>query len=144
MTSSPTPHDLEIHAKLKVAAILAMDYSHSPYSTKKIGSAVRLSNGAIYSGCNIENASYGGTVCAERVAIWKAFSENKKPIYITHIAVASNEENPWPPCGFCRQVLAEFAKPETSVVLTNTAHKEKNLKFSELFPFAFEPEHLGK
>lgn len=136
--------DLQIYAELKVLAIMAMEYSHSPYSTKKIGSAIRLSNGAVYSGCNIENASYGGTVCAERVAIWKAFSENKKPIHITHVAVASNEENPWPPCGLCRQVLAEFSTVDTSVLLTNTTHKEKALKFSELFPYAFEPEHLKK
>jgi cytidine deaminase len=135
---------LQINAELKVLAIMAMDFSHSPYSTKKIGAAIRLSNGAVYSGCNIENASYGGTVCAERVAIWKAYSENKKPIHITHVVVASNEESPWPPCGFCRQVLAEFSKPETSVLLTNTTHKEKALNFSELFPFAFEPEHLNK
>lgn len=131
-------------ADLKLLAIKAMEFSHSPYSNKKIGAAIRLSNGTIYSGCNVENASYGGTVCAERVAIWKAFSENKKPIYITDVVVASDEESPWPPCGFCRQVLAEFAKPDTKVILTNTKQKEKALKFSELFPFAFEPEHLGK
>lgn len=134
----------QIKTELKDLAIKAMEFSHSPYSTKRIGSAIRLSNGKIYSGCNIENASYGGTVCAERVAIFKAYSENKKPIYITHVAVASAEESPWPPCGFCRQVLAEFAKPETEVILTNTEQKEKVMIFKELFPFAFEPEHLMK
>lgn len=137
MSSSPTND-------LKQLAIKAMEFSHSPYSTKRIGAAIRLSNGQVYSGCNIENASYGGTVCAERVAIWKAFSENKKPVHITHVAVASAEESPWPPCGFCRQVLAEFAKPETEVVLTNTTGKEKTISFKDLFPFAFEPEHLTK
>lgn len=144
MSSSPISNEKELQTELKSLAIKAMDFSHSPYSTKKIGSAIRLSNGKIYSGCNIENASYGGTVCAERVAIWKAYSENKKPIHITHVAVASAEESPWPPCGFCRQVLAEFAKADTTVILTNTSQKEKALKFSELFPFAFEPEHLIK
>ncbi len=119
-------------------------FSHSPYSTKKIGAAIQLSNGAVYSGCNIENASYGGTVCAERVAIWKAYSENLKPITITAVVVASDEKSPWPPCGFCRQVLAEFCTPETTVTLVNTEQKKTTLKFSELFPFAFEPEHLLK
>lgn len=143
MTSSPT-NDQKLNSELKDLAIKAMDFSHSPYSTKRIGAAIRLSNGQIYSGCNIENASYGGTVCAERVAIWKAYSENKKPVHVTHVAVASAEESPWPPCGFCRQVLAEFAKPDTEVILTNTTGKEKAISFKELFPFAFEPEHLNK
>ncbi|MFN3454625.1 MAG: cytidine deaminase [Pseudobdellovibrio sp.] len=134
----------QIISELKGLAVNAMNFSHSPYSEKKIGAALQLNTGSIYTGCNIENASYGGTVCAERVAIFKAFSENKKPVYITHIAVASNEVSPWPPCGFCRQVLAEFAQADTLVTLTNTQGKEKTLKFSELFPFAFEPEHLGK
>lgn len=138
MNSSP------ISSELKKLAINAMEFSHSPYSTKKIGAAIRLSNGKIYSGCNIENASYGGTVCAERTAIFKAYSENKKPIHITHVAVASAEESPWPPCGFCRQVLAEFAQGNTEVILTNTIGHEKTMTFAQLFPFAFEPEHLNK
>jgi cytidine deaminase len=125
-------------------ALEARQYSHSPYSTKKIGAALKLSNGKVYTGCNIENASYGGTVCAERVAIWKAFSENLKPVTITEVVVASEETTPWPPCGFCRQVLAEFCTSETTVTLTNTEQKKTTLKFSELFPFAFEPEHLLK
>lgn len=111
-------------------ALNSRQFSHSPYSEKKIGAAIQLSNGKVYSGCNIENASYGGTVCAERVAIWKAFSENLKPVTITHVVVASDESSPWPPCGFCRQVLAEFATPETEVTLVNTAQKKNN---SEIF-----------
>lgn len=133
----------DIQKHLKNLALEAMTFSHSPYSNKKIGASLRMDNGQFYSGCNIENASYGGTVCAERVAIWKAYSENKKPAFITHVTVASDEKNPWPPCGFCRQVLAEFAKPETTVTLINKNNQEKVLKFSELFPFAFEPEHLA-
>ncbi len=129
---------------LLTMAIEARHFSHSPYSTKKIGAAIKLSNGKIYSGCNIENASYGGTVCAERVAIWKAYSENLKPVTITEVVVASAESNPWPPCGFCRQVLAEFCTADTVVTLVNTEQKKTTLKFSELFPFAFEPGHLLK
>ncbi len=125
-------------------ALESRQYSYSPYSEKKIGAAIKLSNGKVYSGCNIENASYGGTVCAERVAIWKAFSENLKPITITEVVVASDESSPWPPCGFCRQVLAEFCTKDTEITLVNTEQKKTTLKFSELFPYAFEPKHLLK
>jgi cytidine deaminase len=129
--------------KLIDIALEARNFSHSPYSTKKIGAAIQLDNGKIYSGCNIENASYGGTVCAERVAIWKAFSENSKPVKIKSVVVSSDEPSPWPPCGMCRQVIAEFASPDTEIILVNTAKKEITMSFAELFPFAFEPKHLG-
>lgn len=128
--------------KLIDIAIEARNFSHSPYSHKKIGSAIQLDNGKIFSGCNIENASYGGTVCAERVAIWKAYSENSLPVKIKTIAVSSDEGSPWPPCGLCRQVMAEFSTPETEIILVNLNKKEITMKFSELFPFAFEPKHL--
>ena len=129
--------------KLIDIAIEARNFSHSPYSTKKIGSAIQLDNGKIYSGCNIENASYGGTVCAERVAIWKAYSENALPIKIKTVVVSSDESSPWPPCGMCRQVIAEFGTPETEIILVNLAKKELTMTFAELFPFAFEPKHLS-
>lgn len=135
MSSSPT---------LKDQAIAALNFSYSPYSTKKIGASILLSNGKTYSGCNIENASYGGTVCAERVAIWKAYSENLKPVVIEKIVVASEANNPWPPCGMCRQVIAEFGTPDTQITLINLNGTEKNYKFSELFPEAFGPGHFKK
>ncbi len=103
-----------------------------------------LTNGKIYSGCNIENASYGGTVCAERVAIWKAFSENPSSEKITELVVASHEDEPWPPCGLCRQVMAEFSLPETVIRLINRDGKEVSYLFTNLFPAAFKPEHLKK
>lgn len=130
--------------KLKQVAIDAMQFAYSPYSTKKIGASVLLSNGNIYSGCNIENASYGGTVCAERVAIWKAFSENKNSEKIIEIFVASNEGQPWPPCGLCRQIMSEFALPETKITLVNLNNVEETYTFDELFPHAFKSEHLNK
>ncbi len=122
----------------------ALKFSYSPYSNKKIGASLQLTNGKVYSGCNIENASYGGTVCAERVAIWKAFSENTSSEKISEIVVASHEKEPWPPCGFCRQVMAEFSTPETIVRLVNLDQTEKTFKFKDLFPEAFKPEHLKK
>ncbi len=127
---------------LKKLAQNAMQFSHSPYSNKKIGASLMLSNGQVYSGCNIENASYGGTVCAERVAIWKAFSENKADIKIQKMFVASAEDSPWPPCGFCRQVIAEFATPETEIVLVNLDNAEKRYLFKDLFPESFGPAHM--
>lgn len=124
---------------LKQRALEAMKFSYSPYSQKKIGAAVKLSNGQVFSGCNIENASYGGTVCAERVAIWKAFSENPSTVKISEVTVASEAAEPWPPCGFCRQVIAEFASADTLITLVNTNGVEQKMKFSDLFPSAFGP-----
>lgn len=133
-----------LKTELKNLAKTAMDFSHSPYSNKKIGASILLSNGKCYSGCNIENASYGGTVCAERVAIWKAFSENKADTKIIEVYVASDEKQPWPPCGFCLQVLSEFALPETKITLINLNEAQKEYKFKDLFPEAFNAEHLFK
>lgn len=130
--------------KLNELAKNAMKFSYSPYSEKKIGASVLLSNGSTYSGCNIENASYGGTVCAERVAIWKAFSENASTEKIKEVVVACDETTPWPPCGFCRQIMSEFCLPDTVVRMINLSGKEVEYKFKDLLPEAFKPEHLKK
>jgi len=114
--------------------------SYAPYSGKHIGAAVLMDNGKMYSGCNVENASYGGTVCAERTAIFKAISEGAKKI--KEVMVVSSEQNPWPPCGFCRQVIAEFASPETLIHLANPQGQSRTLKFTELFPEAFGPANM--
>ena len=123
-------------------ALDAQKNAYAPYSGKHIGAAVRMDNGKIYNGCNVENASYGGTVCAERIAIFKAISEGAKKI--SEVMVVSSEKNPWPPCGFCRQVIAEFAGPETKISLANPQGQARSLKFIDLFPEAFGPEHLKK
>ena len=125
-------------AQLIEAAKIAMSFSYSPYSQKKIGASVLLTNGKVYSGCNVENASYGGTVCAERVAIWKAASENKD-LKISEVVVISDSEKPWPPCGFCRQVMAEFSTDDTQIVMVNLQNKSRTYKFKDLFPEAFGP-----
>lgn len=130
--------------ELNEAARAALKMAYAPYSQKKIGASLVLTNGRIFSGCNIENASYGGTVCAERVAIWKAISECSNHEKITEIVVASAEDQPWPPCGFCRQVMAEFATDETIVRLINLKNDEVVYKFKDLFPEAFKPAHLKK
>lgn len=115
--------------------------AHSPYSGKKVGAALRLANGKVYSGANIENASFGATVCAERVAVWKAMSENPGA-KVSEIAIHTDADAPWPPCGLCRQVLAEFADPTLKVHVANEKGIQKTYLFSELFPEAFSPHFL--
>lgn len=127
--------------KLHEKAIAARQNSHSPYSHFKVGAAVLLTNGKVYSGCNVENASYGGTVCAERIAIFKAASE-EGPITIDEIVVVTDSEKAWPPCGFCRQVIAEFATDKTKIHTANLTEIQKTFSFDELFPESFRPSHL--
>lgn len=118
----------------------AWDRSYSPFSRKKVGAAVRTKDGRVFSGCNIENSSFGATVCAERVAIWKAVSEGAKEI--AEVAVITDANPPWPPCGLCRQVIAEFASDQALIHRANTAGAVITTAFSELYPEAFRPGHL--
>lgn len=115
--------------------------AHAPYSKHQIGAALLLKDGSIVGGCNVENASYGGTVCAERVAVWKAVSEGLK-MPIQAVCVVSDQKDPWPPCGFCRQVLSEFAGPQTLIHLANLKGIQRSLTLGELFPEAFSASHL--
>ena len=118
--------------------------SYSPYSQCKVGAAIRLSNQSIFSGCNVENASYGGTVCAERTAILKAVSETGTPLKIEEIVVVTDATPPWPPCGLCRQVIAEFAAPHAQIHAMNLQGECRTSTFEELLPQAFVPQHLQK
>ncbi|KYG70190.1 cytidine deaminase [Bdellovibrio bacteriovorus] len=131
----------EIQKKLFDAACDAQKRAHAPYSSAFIGAAVLMADGSIYSGCNVENASFGGTVCAERVAIFKAVSEGA-PKQVKEVLVVSDAEKPWPPCGFCRQVIAEFATEQTLIHTANLQGKMKTFAFPEIFPEAFTPKHL--
>jgi len=125
---------------LRKKAFEAAQNSHSPYSLAKVGSAIVTEDGTIYGGCNIENSSFGGTVCAERVAIWKAVSEGHKRIKRVYVYTDAG----WPPCGLCRQVMSEFASPDLEVVIGDKDSKEQTWKFKDLLPLAFTPEHLTK
>lgn len=127
--------------KLYQAACVAQKRAHAPYSGAFIGAAVLMSDNTIHAGCNVENASYGGTVCAERVAIFKAISEGAAK-EIKEVMVVSDAEAPWPPCGFCRQVIAEFATEKTVIHTANLQEKVKSFLFPEIFPEAFTPQHL--
>jgi len=125
---------------LRIKAFEAAQHSHSPYSLAKVGSAIVTEDGAVYGGCNVENSSFGGTVCAERVAIWKAVSEGHKRIKRIYVYTDAG----WPPCGMCRQVMAEFASPDLEIVIGDKAGKEQVWKFTDIMPMAFTPEHLIK
>ncbi len=123
---------------LREAAKEASQKSHSPYSKAKVGAAVLTEDGHLYSGCNIENSSFGGTVCAERVAIWKAVSEghNKlKKIYVY-------TKDGWPPCGMCLQVMTEFADLDLEIKFGDQNGKEETKKLKDLLTHAFTPRHL--
>ncbi len=127
-------------SQLRTLAIAASKNAYSPYSKALVGCALETSDGTIYTGCNIENASYGGTVCAERVAIFKAVSENK--MKLTKVYVYTKEG--WPPCGLCRQIMSEFADNDLEVIIGNETGTEKTMKFTELMPLSFTPDHLHK
>jgi cytidine deaminase len=125
-------------AELRDKAKQASTHSHSPYSNAKVGCAIEMNDGSIFQGCNVENASYGGTVCAERVAIWKAISEGKKRLKKVYVYTKTG----WPPCGLCLQVMAEFADPTLEVTIGNEEGKELKKTLKDLLPEAFTPANL--
>jgi cytidine deaminase len=121
-------------------AFHARERAYVPYSRFPVGAALLLSDGEVVTGCNIENASYGLCNCAERTAIFKAISEGKRDIHM--VAVVADTERPVSPCGMCRQVLAEFCRPETPVILGNLQGDRLETTVHELLPFAFSKEDL--
>lgn len=127
---------------LTQAAKKASLKAYSPYSKAKVGAALLLENGKVITGCNVENASFGATICAERTAVTKAVSEFGK-IKIKAIAVHSPGNPPWAPCGVCLQVMSEFAKPGTPIFLSGPKTKTQG-KFSQFLPLAFKDEKLKK
>lgn len=124
---------------LAAAALAARLHAWAPYSRFAVGAALLCEDGTIVTGCNVENASYGLTVCAERTAVLKAVSEGRRRFVA--IAIATDMEEPATPCGMCRQVLAEFAL-ELPVLLVNPAGARRTLHLSELLPGAFRPQTL--
>jgi cytidine deaminase len=117
----------------------ARENAYAPYSNFKVGAAVESDNGDIYIGCNVESASYGLTVCAERVAIWKGISRGEK--HFKRIAVVVDTEEPTPPCGTCRQIIWEFCG-DVPVILANLHGKKEVVMMSELLPRAFDSKFL--
>lgn len=123
---------------LRELAQAASTHSHSPYSRAKVGSAVLMDDGTVFSGCNVENSSFGGTVCAERVAIFKAVSEGHKKLKKIYVYTVDG----WPPCGMCLQVMTEFSSLDMEVTYGDKNGKETTKKLGELLTSAFTPDHL--
>jgi cytidine deaminase len=121
--------------KLVAAALAVRENAHAPFSGFKVGAAVEDGSGRIFTGCNVENATYGLTVCAERVAIFKAISEGARKF--TRVVVAADTDVLTPPCGACRQILWEFCG-DVELVMTNLRGKSEKLRLAELFPRAFD------
>lgn len=121
------------------AALAAREQSVAPFSNFLVGAAVRTDTGKIFTGCNIESASYGLTVCAERVAIWKALSEGERNF--TNLAVAADTQTLTPPCGTCRQIIWEFAK-HADIVMVNLRGAREGVHIENLLPRAFDARFL--
>ncbi len=118
----------------------AREKAYVPYSKFPVGAALLTKDGEVFLGCNIENASFGLTNCAERTAIFKAVSEGKKEFVA--IAISGDTEGPISPCGACRQVLAEFCDKDMPVYLTNLKGNVLETTVAELLPGAFTTEDL--
>lgn len=125
--------------ELIAAATDVRTRAYAPYSNFKVGAAVETEAGEIYTGCNVESASYGLTVCAERVAIWKGISRGVTRF--GRIAVVVDTEELTPPCGICRQIIWEFCG-DVPVILSNLNGKTETIQMSELLPRAFDSKFL--
>ena len=121
------------------AAVLAMSRAYAPYSGYKVGAALLTESGKVYTGCNIENASFSPTVCAERTAFFKAVSEGERKFTAIAVCGGKNGEitGAFPPCGVCRQVMAEFCQPSFQVLVMTSADSFERYTLSELLPYAF-------
>src|SRR5579863_7776584 len=117
------------------AALRARENAHAPYSKFKVGAALEDHTGRIHTGCNVENATYGLTMCAERVAVFKAISEGIRKF--RRIAVAADTDALTPPCGVCRQILWEFCG-DVEIVLVNLHGKTETYHLKDLFPKPFD------
>lgn len=127
-------------SELIAAARKARRNAHAQFSNFKVGAAIRTADGTIITGCNIENATYGLTICAERVAMFKAISEGHRKF--TRVAVVADTQSPTPPCGPCRQILWEFGG-DLEVILANTRRETARFKLSELLPHPFDARLLN-
>ncbi len=124
---------------LTESALTARRHAHAPFSHFQVGAALEDASGRIHTGCNVENATYGLTVCAERVAVFKAISEGARKF--TRIAVAADTDVLTPPCGACRQILWEFCG-DVELILVNPRGKTETFRLKDLFPRPFDASFL--
>ena len=136
MTPSPSPITIDA---LVAAARAAREFAVAPFSHFKVGAALLTPSGRIIGGCNVENATYGLTVCAERVAMFKALSEGHRAF--TRIAIVADTDAPTPPCGACRQILWEFGG-NLHVVLANLTDEKGMHELKDLLPLPFDARLL--
>ncbi|MCX6598811.1 MAG: cytidine deaminase [Acidobacteria bacterium] len=122
------------------AAFAARENAHAPFSNFKVGAALETTDGRVFTGCNVENASYGLTVCAERVALWKAISEGAREF--RRIAIVTGAHSLTPPCGACRQLLWEFCGA-IDVEMGNLDGARETINMKELLPRAFDTQNLA-
>ncbi len=122
-------------------AKLAREKAYVPYSKFQVGAALLTADGKVYNGANIENAAYSLTCCAERTALFKAYTEGDTKF--SAIAVVADTKRPVPPCGACRQVISELCPPEMPVYLTNLKGDVQEILVKDLLPGAFSPEDLN-
>ena len=130
----------ENFAELIATATKARLQSVAPFSKFLVGAAVKTKDGKVYTGCNVESASYGLTVCGERVAIWKALSEGEREF--TELAIVADTEQLTPPCGTCRQIIHEFCENAT-IVLANLKGETEICNIEKLLPRAFDARFLS-
>ncbi len=134
------------NTELILEAKKARTHAYTPYSKYKVGAALVTKNSKIYHGCNIENAAYGPTNCAERTAFFKAIYEGEREfdrIAIVGGAEGTSADDTCAPCGVCRQVMMEFCNPETfKIILANGDQEPLEFTLKELFPYGFGPENL--
>lgn len=126
--------------ELLLKAVEAMQNSYSPYSNFKVGAAILTQDNSVFTGCNIENASYGATICAERTAAVKAVSEGYR--IFTKIAIVSSMGEFTYPCGICRQFLSEFTTEDTYFIFEDKIKGIKTINASELLPHSFTKESM--
>ena len=128
-------------AELLTAARSAARHAYAPFSHFSVGAAVRAADGRVFTGANVENSSYGLTVCAERVAVFKAISEGHRSF--RRIAIVADTDAPTPPCGACRQILWEFGG-NLEVILGNLTAAKGRYALAELLPLPFDGRFLAK
>lgn len=116
------------------------EHAYVPYSKFKVGAALRATSGEVYTGCNIENAAYPVTCCAERVAIFAAIAAGERNF--SDMAVIADTNRPVPPCGSCRQVMSEFFDSSMEIHLSNLEYDIKTVTMKELLPFSFDANDL--
>jgi homotetrameric cytidine deaminase len=137
MQAGETGVSPELLRQLTTQAADAADHAYAPYSKFRVGAALLLENGAVVTGANVENASYGLTICAERSAVVRAVAEHGPEIRVVACAITNLNQAASPPCGACLQVLSEFMQPASWIIFRGEAGWE-NYRFDEVFPHRFQ------